>query len=281
MTSVISWRRITVRDTCLNVGIAGSGPAVLLVHGFPDDSSVWRHQIPALVAAGYQVIVPDMRGCGESGIPDGKQHFHIDHLTSDLKAVLDALGLKRVMMVGHDWGAVIGWFFAMDYPQYVSSYVALSVGHPLAYATGGLMQKLKGWYAVFFLLPGLAERLLRAGNWWLFRRLTGHAGETPRWISAYQRAGRLTAGLNYYRANLLQLLLRRRYAPVSCDVLGIWSSGDRFLTEKQMQRSGSLVAGEWRYLRIASVGHWMQVDAPERINQELLTYFKEKHHALI
>lgn len=277
----ISWRRIRVRDTELNVGVAGSGPAVLLVHGFPDDSQVWRHQIPALVAAGYQVIVPDMRGCGESGMPEGKQHYRLACLTRDLKDVLDALGIKRVLMAGHDWGSVIAWSFAMDYPQYVACYAALSVGHPLAYATDGLMQKLKGWYTVFFQMPGLAERLLSAGHWWFFRAITGHASETSRWIRQYQRPGRLTAGLNYYRANLLDLLLRRRYPAVTTDVMGIWSTGDRFLSESQMLRSQALVKGEWRYHRLANTGHWMPIDAPTRINQLLINYFEEKKHALI
>jgi len=141
----------------LRVVAAGEGPDVLLVHGFPDDHSVWRHQIPALVAAGYRVIAPDTRGCGDSAAPLGRRHYTLDLLVGDLLALLDALGIEKVRLVGHDWGAIIAWQLAIRHPERVDRYLALSVGHPTAYARGPLEQKLKGWYVLFFLLPRLPE----------------------------------------------------------------------------------------------------------------------------
>jgi pimeloyl-ACP methyl ester carboxylesterase len=251
----------------------GQGPAVLLVHGFPDDHSVWRRQIGALVAAGYRVIAPDLRGCGESDMAGRVSDYHLSRLCADLDALLETLQLPQVALIGHDWGAVIGWHFAMRYPQRVSRYAALSVGHPLAYARGGLEQKLKAWYVLAFQLRGLIEWALRARNWALFRRLTAQTEEAERWIKRLRRPGRLTAAINYYRANL-GLILPRRYPPVRMPVLGMWSDGDRFLTEAQMRASASLVEGQWRYERVTGAGHWLQLEAPERVNALLIGFLK-------
>ena len=268
-------RCITVDGVALNVIDEGRGPAVLLVHGFPDDHRVWRKQIPALVAAGFRVIAPDMRGCGESDAPGRIAAYRIERLRDDLAAVLDALGLDQVALIGHDWGAVIGWHFAMYHPARVSRYAALSVGHPQMYATAGLGQKLKGWYVLMFQLRGFAEWLLSAHHWRVFRMLTQQPDEADHWIGRLQRPGRLSAALNYYRANL-GIILPRRHPPVTQPVLGIWSSGDRFLSESQMRNSGRLVPQGWRYERVDGAGHWLQLQAPERINRLLLGFLKSK-----
>ena len=131
-----------VNGVRLHAAVAGEGPPVLLVHGFPDDHAVWRKQIPALAAAGYKVIAPDMRGCGESEAPVDVSSYRIDVLIDDLVGLLDTLGIERVRLVAHDWGAVIGWAFAIRHPERVERYAALSVGHPSAYARGPLEQKL-------------------------------------------------------------------------------------------------------------------------------------------
>ena len=106
--------RMRVNDVELNVVVLGEGPEVLLVHGFPDDHTVWRNQIPALVDAGYRVIALDTRGCGESEIKPREGDYAIDKLVADLLALLDALGIAKVRLVGHDWGAVQAWCFAME-----------------------------------------------------------------------------------------------------------------------------------------------------------------------
>jgi pimeloyl-ACP methyl ester carboxylesterase len=100
----INRRRMRVNDVELNVVVQGEGPDVLLVHGFPDDHTVWRNQIPALVDAGYRVIAVDTRGCGESEIKPREGDYAIDKLVADLVALLDALGIAKVRLVGHDWG---------------------------------------------------------------------------------------------------------------------------------------------------------------------------------
>lgn len=264
-------RKIRVNGIDLNVAVHGEGPDVLLVHGFPDDMAVWRRQVPALVAAGYRVIVPDLRGCGESDAPAARRDYRIELLLADLTGVLDALGVARVQLIAHDWGAVICWQFCMRHPERVARYAALSVGHPNAYARGPLEQKLKGYYVLLFQLRGLAEWGLRAFDWFLFRALVGQHPECAHTTQRLARPGRLTAAINYYRANL-GIVLPRAYPPVTTPVLGIWSSGDKFLAEKQMLDCVGMVEGGWRYVRVEHASHWLQLDDPGRVNALLLDF---------
>jgi pimeloyl-ACP methyl ester carboxylesterase len=249
----------------LHVVVAGQGPDVLLVHGFPDCHSVWRKQVPVLVAAGYRVIAPDTRGCGLSAAPGTPSAYAIEHLVADLIGLLDALGVVRVRLVAHDWGAVIAWQLCMRYPERVDRYVALSVGHPAAFARAGIKQKLMSWYIFLFQVPGFAERVMRLAGWRAFRAVTRFPAECPRWIAALERPGRLTAAINYYRANLGRI--RTGFGrPVPVSVLGVWSDGDRFLCEEQMLASRDFVAGAWRYQRINGANHWLQLTAADEFN---------------
>ena len=96
----------------INVASAGAGPVMLLLHGFPDTHTVWRKQVTALVKAGYRVVAPDLRGYGATEAPDGVSHYRLEVLRQDIVALLDAMQIDRVYLVGHDWGAVIGWLCA-------------------------------------------------------------------------------------------------------------------------------------------------------------------------
>jgi pimeloyl-ACP methyl ester carboxylesterase len=265
-------RRIEVNGIELNVIVEGEGPDVLLIHGFPDDHSVWRRQIPALVAAGYRVIAPDTRGCGESAIPPKVADYSLDRLVEDLVGLLDALGIGKVQLVGHDWGAVQGWYFAMRHPERVERYIALSFGHPNAYARGGLEQKLRGYYTVLIQIRRLIEWLAVRFDWLLFRTMSRYPEEFPHWKALLSRPGRLTAGFNYYRANLWRILRLEQLPPVEVPVVGIWSSGDIFLTERQMLGSGQFCGAGWQYHRIEGCNHWLQLAAPEALNPLLLEH---------
>ncbi len=262
-------QRFRVNGIEMNVVIAGEGPEVLLVHGFPDDHSVWRRQIPALVAAGYRVIAPDTRGCGETEISPEVASYRIDNLVADLHALLDALGVEKVRLVAHDWGAVQGWCFAMAHPARVERYIAMSVGHPRSYAAGGFWQKLRGYYVLVLQLRGLIEFLTPLGNWLLFRLMTGYREEFVHWKASLARPGRFTAGCNYYRANL-GVFFGGYGGPVTVPVHGLWSDGDRFLTEGQMAGSERYMQAPWSYTRVEGANHWLQLHAPEKVNALLL-----------
>jgi pimeloyl-ACP methyl ester carboxylesterase len=259
----------------MHVVIQGQGPDVLLVHGFPDSSAVWRHQIPALVAAGYRVIAPDLRGFGESTAPPNTADYKIDRLVSDLIGILDVLEVRKVRLVGHDWGSAICWHTCLRHPDRIDRYVALAVGHPSAYAHGGILQTLKSYYILFFQLRGLSEWTVTRADWWLWRRMMRYDPEFPTWKRELSRPGRLTAALNYYRANL-DLVLPKPWPKVTMPVMGVWGEGDVATAERQMIESEKYVASSWRYERIGDqAGHWLMLSAPEKFNALLLDYLKQ------
>jgi pimeloyl-ACP methyl ester carboxylesterase len=253
----------------------GQGPAVLLLHGFPDSSYLWRHQVPALVGAGLRVIAPDLRGFGESDKPEDVEAYRLHHSVADVVAVLDALGVERAHVVGHDWGAGLAWAVAAFVPDRVERLVAMSVGHPAAQREPTIEQRQKAWYMLLFQFEGIAEELLQRDDWRLFREWTRGHGDLDRSLADLSRPGALTAGLNWYRANVhpaRELGHRREFPVVAAPTLGIWSSGDDFLVEGPLLRSAEHVTGPWRYERIEGASHWLQLDAPERVNGLLLDH---------
>lgn len=263
---------VRVNGIAMNVATASTGRPVLLLHGFPDTHAVWRKQVGPLVEAGYRVIAPDLRGYGGTDAPAGVASYSLDALRGDIIALLDHLGLDRVYLVGHDWGAVIGWNLCLHAPERVERFAALSVGHPRAYARAGWGQLARAWYAAFFQIPWLSEKLLLAGG---LRALQGHAADEAQladWRANFAREGRATAALSYYRANITLPASSERQ-PLPGPILGVWSAGDPALTEAQMRDSAKYVAGTFQYERIdGDVGHWLQLSVPERVNALLIAF---------
>ena len=253
----------------------GQGQPVLLVHGFPDSSRLWRNQIAALTAAGMRAIAPDMRGFGESDRPASVEDYAFAHGVADMLAVLDALGIERAHIVGHDFGAVLAWVLAANFPDRVDRVVVMSVGHPATGRLRTMADRESAWYQLLFQFPDTAETLLQRDDWKLFREWLRDDGDVEHYLTDLARPGALTAGLNWYRANLapsLELQPRPPLPAIAAPTLGVWSSGDHYLLEHRMIRSGEYVAGPWRYERIEDASHWLQLDAPERINALLLEW---------
>lgn len=174
--------------------------------------------------------------------------------------------------MGHDWGAIIGWQMAISYPERIEKYITLSVGHPNAYARGGLMQKLKGRYVLAMQFHGIFELSVKAWNWLLLRTVANYPAESSDGIRSLERPGRLTAAVNYYRANWIEMVFTANYRNVSVPVVGVFGDGDRFLTEAQMKKSARYCDSSFDYVRITGANHWMQLDAPERVNAVFLEH---------
>lgn len=269
-------RRISGDGVELNVLDEGEGPAVLLLHGFPDSARLWRHQIPTLTDAGFRVVAPDQRGYGESDKPQAIDAYGFGHLVSDVLAVLDDAGVEKAHVVGHDWGAAVAWAIALLAPERVDRLVALSVGHPSAFATRGIEQRRLSWYMLLFQFEE-AEELMRSDDWALFREWAASHPDLDHAIEDLERPGALTAALNWYRASLhprADLGPRGQLPPVQADTLGVFSTGDAFLLSDQMSESGHYVAGQWRYECLDGPGHWLMLEEPERVNALLLDFLK-------
>ncbi|HMC05047.1 MAG TPA: alpha/beta fold hydrolase [Actinomycetota bacterium] len=254
--------------------VTGSGRPVVLLHGFPDSGRLWRNQVPALAGAGFQVIVPDLRGYGRSDKPAEVEAYRMPLLAMDVVGILDTLGAGRAHIVGHDWGAALAWVAAAFAPDRVDHLAVLSVGHPSAFRTAGLRQREKSWYMLLFQFPGLAEEWLSADDWAETRQWSGHP-DADAVLAELEASGSLTPGLNWYRANAAPrswIDPPPQLPPIEAPTMGIWSSRDFALTEEQMTGSARYVAGPWRYERLEGSGHWLQLEAPGEVNRLLLDF---------
>ena len=252
------------------------GTPVLLLHGWPDTHALWRNQVKALTDAGFRTIAPDLRGLGESDKPTDIEAYGLVHSVVDMVAVLDACGVSKTHLVAHDWGAAAGWGMASFVQDRVASYTTLSVGHPKAFRdAGGVEQRMRSWYMLLFQFEGIAEQWLAENPW-----LIGSHPDSAEVTSRLEQPGALTASLGWYRANAHPRGLvgpPPELPPVTCPVMGIWSDGDVALTEKQMTASEHEVKGSWRYEKIEGAGHWMQLDAPDRLNALLLDFLQAQN----
>ncbi|NLW78513.1 MAG: alpha/beta fold hydrolase [Ruminococcaceae bacterium] len=263
-----------------NVFDEGSGEPILLLHGFPDSMQVWRDVIPPLLDAGYRVIAPDQRGFGETTAPENVSDYDMPNLIADIIHLLAALGVKeKVKLVGHDWGAGLGWAAVISKPEYFSSYVAMSTGHTISYnKEGGFEQEVKKWYILCFLMENhFAEQLFSQNDWAALRLFTqNHPEMDINWKPDMERPGRFTAAINWYRANITRAM---KAAPgplppnVTVPVLGIYSDGDWYLSEKQMTESHKYV-DNWTYQVIQGCGHWIPLDKPLEAADIILNYYK-------
>jgi len=252
----------------------GSGQPVVLVHGWPDAGRLWRKQVPALAGAGFRVIVPDLRGFGDSDAPESLDAYGLTNVVGDVMGLLDHLEIPRAHVVGHDWGAAVVWLLGSLAPDRVDHLVALSVGHPGSFRGAGVGQREKSWYMLLFQFPGVAEQWLSADDWANFRAWAKHPDHDAV-IVEQGRPGRLTAGLNWYRANVPPESLigpPLELPPVQAPAMGVWSTGDIALLETQMTGSSAFVTGSWRYERLDGPGHWMQLEASDDLNRLLLDF---------
>jgi pimeloyl-ACP methyl ester carboxylesterase len=285
-------RRIVANGQTFMVDEAGEGDQVaLLLHGFPESRFSWRHQLPLLAGLGWRVIAPDLRGYGQSSRPSRKSDYAIDHLIDDAAALFEAVGARRRLLVGHDWGAGIAWAFALDKRLPLDGLVIMNVPHPsvlVRVMRASWRQPLRSWYMAFFQLPGLPEAMMTAnGARAIADAFTGMAIDKSRFPSEVTDVfrknallpGAMTAMINYYRANA-GLLNRWGGKPPVIDVptVMIWGEADTALGIENTQGYEALVA-DFTLHRLPGVSHWVQQEAPERVNEILGNWVKVRLNA--
>jgi len=270
---------------------AGEGPLVVLLHGFPEFWFSWRFQIPALAAAGFRVVAPDMRGYNLSDKPKSVGSYALERLARDVERLIGALGEERAVIVGHDWGGIVAWAVAILHPERVERLVILNVPHPERFSRGlrTPRQLLRSSYAFFFQIPWLPERVLRAGDFALVRSVFRNDPVRPdtfgeenigRYAEALSRPGALTATINYYRAlarrgpTVARALRRRIEAPV----MVIWGQRDLFLVP-ELAKPDPVWVPNVRLERLPDASHWVQQDRPEKVNALLLDFLRGQQQA--
>jgi len=258
----------------------GEGPLVVFLHGFPEFWYSWRHQLRAFADAGYRAVAPDMRGYNLSGKPDGLESYTREKLTGDVAALIEHLGADRAMVVGHDWGGVVSWLFAMDHPEQLSKLGILNCPHPVSMAEGmkDWGQMFRAIHMLFFQAPVLPEFVLRSGDFALIRRIFRRDpvrenafsdSDIDRYVEALAEPGALTGSLNYYRSASRNGLVKP-VNEIDDPVRIIWGRRDRFLRADLARPPENLVRhADVEYLYAS---HWIQVDRPNAVNERLLEF---------
>ncbi len=264
--------------------MAGDGPLVVMLHGFPESWYSWRHQLRAR-APSYKCVAPELRGYGESDAPRGIRHYRVEELAGDLRGLIRHFGRDRAVVIGHDWGGAIAWVASLMHPEVVERLVILNCPHPRQMRRNlrsNFRQLLRSWYIFFFQLPFLPELTLRAGNFFLPLRAIREGAVhkeafTEDVLSHFRQAlsppYALTAALNYYRA-----LARLDFLPepaaghwmarkVQAPTLVIWGEQDIALTRDLTYGMEDLFANRFQIEYVADSGHWVQQEKPELVNR--------------
>ncbi|MGH9157577.1 MAG: alpha/beta fold hydrolase [Acidimicrobiales bacterium] len=262
-------------------GPAG-GRTVLLLHGFPQTSRAWRHQLSALAGAGYRAVAVDQRGYSPGARPLGVESYEVQHLVADIVAIADALGVTTFDVVGHDWGAMVAWMVAIGHPDRVRTLAAVSVPHPAAFGAAlrdDPDQQQRSAYVAVFRRPGLAEDALldndAAGLRTLFSSTglpasAGSAAAVEEYVSVMRQPEALTAALNWYRAAALDAAVQ--IPPVTVPTLFVWSDADVAVGRAAAEATADHATGPYRFEVLPGISHWIPEHAPEHLNGLLLDH---------
>jgi pimeloyl-ACP methyl ester carboxylesterase len=266
------------------------GKMFILLHGFPEGAESWTKQVDALAKAGCLAVAPDLRGYGLSDAPEGVDNYAIDHLVDDVAALIKSFGRSQAHVAGHDWGALVAWFFAGRHPEMTKSLTALSVAHPAALAEASRTdeeQREKSLYVSLFLIEGKAEHVLADES---YRRLRGMfaLGPNPdavppatveRFTRSLSRPGRLTAGLNYYRANLGKgggaWASLTQELKIKTPTTLLWGDEDPALGRKAVEATAQHVEGPYKLEILEGAGHWLQFERPDDVSRALTRAAKD------
>jgi pimeloyl-ACP methyl ester carboxylesterase len=271
--------RVDVGDLTFDVRVDGpeDGRPVLLLHGFPETSASWAALTPLLTQAGLRTYAPDQLGYSPGARPGEVGAYSLQNLAQVTADLMAALEIPVADVVGHDWGANVGWALAAWHPDRVRSLTAVSVPHPAAYTAAYRSdpeQKERSAYIRLFWQEGKAEEVLLADDARRLRRmLTGTEGGTgvpaqavDEYVSVLSAPGALTAALNWYRA----MTSGTRVDPVSVPTTYVWSDGDVAIGRTAAEACANFVTGDYRFVELPGVTHWIPEQAPDRLATAIL-----------
>lgn len=261
--------------------VEGEGDLVVLCHGFPECWYSWRHQIRSL-SKRFKVVAPDMRGFGQSDKPKGVKSYMLNVVANDIKGIIEALGYKKAIVIGHDWGGAVAWQVAIQHPEVVEKLIILDAPHPSGFINTILsspLQILRSSYMTFFNLPFIPEIVMRSFNYTplkmafklgSFRRDAFTREDLDILAREAARPGALTGGLNYYRALFRNKdLFKNRFnlTNVKCPVLIIWAELDIFLGKELTYDLDQYADNVIRKEYVPHCNHWIQQEQPRVVNR--------------
>ncbi|WP_239033161.1 alpha/beta fold hydrolase [Leptothermofonsia sichuanensis] len=265
----------------------GEGDLVILLHGFPEFWYSWRFQIPAL-ARYFKVVVPDLRGYNDSDKP--ASGYNLDTLCADVQGLIDSFGYARAHIVGHDWGGAIAWHLAQTFPQSLNRLAILNAAPAqrlIQEMTSNFDQLRRSWYVIAFQVPGIPEWLIQQNlkefvktlfQGQAIRKGAFSTDNTEIYRRALEKPGALSAALNYYRQMFSPWQWFKDFGrpptPITVPTLVLWGEEDPFLSQTLIRNLDQLIHAPYELKLIAHCGHWLQQEAPQTVNRELLAFLR-------
>ncbi len=257
---------------------AADGELVLLLHGFPQTSHAWRHQLSTLAGAGYRAVAPDQRGYSPGARPSDVEAYRSEHLVADTLGMAEALGADRFHLIGHDWGGAVAWQVVGRHPDRLRTLTVLSTPHPAAFSRAlsgelGGDQAERSGYMALFAAEGAEHDLLNedaAGLRFVFG-VSGLADdEAEPYLRALSTPEALGAALKWYRA--ADVTLVAGMGPITVPTMYVWSTGDTALGREAAEATADFVEGPYRFEVLEGVTHWIPDQAADALDPLLLEH---------
>lgn len=258
----------------------GDRPTAVLVHGWPQFAACWEDTAAALADAGVDVVAYDQRGYSPGARPGEVEDYTVEHLVSDLRALVREWGLSQFHLVGHDWGGILGWHYAAQHPDELITFTSVSTAHPTAH--GQRIEEDPDQYERMHYLrqirkdpAGVEARMLADGG----RRLAAIYGEavSPERVQSYvdrfSEPGVLAAALAYYRA--LGLGHTPQLTPITVPTLYVWGSEDLAFTRGAAELTGEHVEADYRFVEIPGATHWLPEEEPGVVSGAVIDWIRD------
>lgn len=267
-------------------GMQNDGPSVILLHGFPESSIMWSDLLERGAKAGYRVVAFDQRGYSPGARPKGADNYHIDHLTKDVVAVANQVGFDTFHLVGHDWGAVVSWNVAMEFPKRLHTLSTLSIphigvffdavqNHPEQQKRSGYFERLQS--------PFLPEFMFIANDQQFYRKMMGKNRQDflAEYLALYAEHGAATATLNWYRAMDIETFATNNVYKrnIDCPTLFIWGKEDGVIAPAIIPQQKRLIAAPYREVSLQT-GHGLIQSKPDTVISEILAHFSHQNSRL-
>ena len=264
---------------------AGTGPLLILLHGFPEFWYSWRHQIPTL-SEKFRVVAPDMRGYNKTEKPKAVSSYRTENLATDISELIIALGEENAVIVGHDWGGAVAYQFAADYPEMTRKLVVLNCPHPVVMSKhfrSNFKQLRRSWYMFYFQLPWLPEFLMvrnlqlilaKTFRGWAYRKNAFTDEDLAKYNEVFSKPGQAKAAMNYYRAAFRDFFSgsHKRFPKINAPTLVIWGENDRALGKELTFGMKKHFSTDFRIKYIADCSHWVQHDHPELVGKNIFNF---------
>ena len=274
----------------IEVDMCGDGDKLALcLHGFPEHSVSWRYQLPMLADLGYKAWAPNMRGYGNTSVPAFLEDYSLENLMADVAALIDAAECEEVVLIAHDWGAVIAWYFAIRQIRPLTKLIICNVPHPVPAQKAfgkGFAQLKKSWYIFFFQLPRLPELMMKMRKGRGMGQLIKDSAYCPEnfsddVIDLYNENGarpaNLTGMVNYYRALVRGGGGSRQrdlgFPIIETPTLMLWGEDDMALTKETTYGTEDVVK-DFTIRYLPRISHWVQQDAPDEVNAMMSAFLK-------